>query len=510
MSTLINFIPNDPSAVASIPPRREAVLPDRAAGQAGFTFSNPVSPGLFQVGTPEFLFLQCRQATLKSVIAWEQLSGAPLKSWSSKAADPKRLRLLQDAGSVLNAFYDRKSLSFFHQAIGSKTVFSGASTDMVAHEAGHAFLDVLRPEIFSANVTELDAFHEAFGDCMALLVALFDGQTRVELLKVSPDLSASNFVESFGEDLANAVRRLFGANHPAAAPRHSLNNLQYQLPTSLPNRGGPSVLTSEVHSFGRVFSGCFYDTLRNIFNRPGALKTPNALLQSAVIAGRLLITAAREAPVSARFFQSVGRAMVLADRALNNGAFRDAITRGFAAHNLQLGAASLLQPRVGLAGAAPTAGVRTARVSAATMKDVRRRIGAAPRSRMSMLPITLGEMNAVELVHERAVPLSGLSSKLKGVVALAPEGIVLGDSGGLAAAFSVLPDVTTTSNEVTTFVETLLAHDQIDFDDGATRKRGSRTRGGKRSRKKGSLATHHIVKRKGAKVLERARFACEG
>ncbi|MCA1481414.1 hypothetical protein I6F37_41535, partial [Bradyrhizobium sp. NBAIM08] len=139
----------------------------------------------------------------------------PLKKWSSAADDPKKLFLVPDGGTDLNAFYDRKHLAFFQDTSGTKTTFSGASTDVVAHECGHAFLDVLRPELFVSTISEQGAFHEAFGDCIALLAALSDRETRVALLKQSSTLGKANFVEATAEDLSDGVKRALGAAHPA-------------------------------------------------------------------------------------------------------------------------------------------------------------------------------------------------------------------------------------------------------------------------------------------------------
>lgn len=510
----INFIPNDPLAIQSGPMRKTAPRPNRPAGKAGFEFFDASPEGLFEPGTPEFLFWQCREAALISVNVWEALH-ASLTTWSAEAADPKKMKLVQDGGDDLNAFYDREHLAFFHHTTGTHTTFSAASTDVVAHEAGHAFLDLLRPELFVGNVTEQGAFHEAFGDCLAILVALFDNKTRQALLAASPNLGAANFVEATAEDLSDAVRLELGPSHPAAKPRRALNTFQFQLPTSLPTSGPPDRLTSEIHSFGRLFSGCFYDTIRKIFNGAAGAKDEAALLKAAKTAGKLLVKGAAQAPLSVRFFQSVGRAMVLADDAANGGANRAAIGQAFAGHGVQLGSASALLPKAGLAGNAPKAGKAAATLSPATLKDIRHRIGASAGARFSMTPITLGAERVVEVVHHRAVPLGGISKQLKGVVAMAPEALVVGKSGRAAAAFSAMPDASTTTDEVTKFVETLLAHGRIDFGGEKTVKPKSSLAlgavgalGKAKLPKLASLPTHRIVTKGGKKILMRIRFTC--
>src|SRR5262245_57472816 len=168
----INFIPNDPLAVASLPMRQKAPRPNRLASRANFNFFAAVGEGIFNPGTAEFLFWQCREAALLALEVWESLNGN-LTQWARAAPNRKRLNLLQDDGDQLNAGYNGQSLEFFHHTTGNKTTFSAASTDVVAHEAGHAFLDTLRPELFGSPITEEGGFHEAFGDCIALLVAFF-------------------------------------------------------------------------------------------------------------------------------------------------------------------------------------------------------------------------------------------------------------------------------------------------------------------------------------------------
>jgi hypothetical protein len=269
--------------------RQQAPQPNRPANRAGFTFVAAVGEGLFNPGSPEFLFWQCREAALMAVARWEDLDGH-LSQWARATPNRRRLALLQDEGVDLNAFYDGQSLSFFHFQTGAKKTFSGANTDVVAHETGHALLDAIRPDLWDTNFPEVGAFHEAFGDCMALLTALSDRTTRMALLAASPDLGSSNFLEATAEDLSDGVRKELGPNHPAAQPRHALNSFRWQLPTTLPPSGPPQVLSSEVHSFGRVFSGCFYDTIRNIF-ASSANKTEATLSAVAQTAGKLLIAA---------------------------------------------------------------------------------------------------------------------------------------------------------------------------------------------------------------------------
>ena len=87
-----------------------------------------------------------------------------------------------------------------------------------------------------------------------ILTALGDTETRQKLLAVTTDLRKCNFVEGTAENLSNGIRQI-QPTHNAAEPRHAFNTFQFQIPSSLPDDGGPGELIDEVHSFGMVFTG---------------------------------------------------------------------------------------------------------------------------------------------------------------------------------------------------------------------------------------------------------------
>jgi len=487
----VNFIRNDPAAGPAAPAMsQKATLPTRPASRSGFIFSNNSPEGVAAPGTPQFLFWQARDATIAAVQAWEASAG-PHTAWQGNR---KKLPLLQDEGVDLNAFYDRTSFSFFHQQVGNQTFFSGASTDVVSHEIGHGLLDSVRPDFFEVNFLEVGAFHEAFGDCLAMLTALSDLETRQKLLVAAPDLRRRNFVESTAEQLAKGIGLAF-PGHNAAEPRHAFNTFKFQIPSTLPSNGGPGALINEVHSFGMIFTGCFWDLIANLFGA-SASKDEAALLAAAQLAGQILIAGAKGALVTPRFLQSVGRAMTLADQTMNGGANRNHIGDAFARHDIMLGSNAMMAPSMALTGAAP----RGAKLGAAARQDLRRRMGNVRGARLSVSTTNFFGMRAVSAVQTRYVPLGSLDPKLRGVVAVAHEPVIVGSSGGRAAVMGAVPHVAETDSEVMAFVESLIAHKRIRY--------GGKARAAVTARDFPDHATHVVKSVGGKKVLQRVRFMC--
>jgi hypothetical protein len=205
--------------------------------------------------------------------------------------------------------------------------------------------------------------------------------------------------------------------------------------------------------------------------------------------------------------------MVLNDDQIG-GEHREQISAAFAAHGVFLGSSAVLMPKLALAGKAPAMRARsmTGALAPETLRDIRRRIDAPTRARFAVARIRLGSSAFVEAVHEREVELGSLTKDLEGVVAKAPESVLVGESGGTAAAFSSMPDPTTTEDEVLKFVETLLAHDRIEMNGKRpsvrSRSTGSRTRAIGDARQTTDLTTHVLKTTGGKKMLTRIRFLC--
>ncbi len=487
---MINYIPNDPMAVDDPPMRVVLARPDRRDDQAGFSVGGNEPENQYEVGTPGFLRWQARQAAILTLEAWEAVLDDTITSWLDVLPNPKKLPLVPDGGMDLNAYYDRSSVSFFHHRSGDKTTFSGASTDVVAHEVGHALLDALRPDLWVTPNIEVDAFHESLGDVLALATALADEETRKMLLAAAPDLDVPNFVEATAEDLSDGILRALGPGHPASKPRRALNAFQWQLPETLPEHGGPDVMIAEGHSLARIFTGCFYDVLRGIFARSSD-RSEADLWDATRLAGRLLWMGVARAPEVPRFFRAVGRQMVLADATLTGGENRALIGQAFAGHGIALGSQALLAPELALPGAAPhfDRAAASVQLDDATIADLQRRLGTGDgRAMVSMIEIA--DTPVAKVTFREDVPLDDVDPRLRGVVVSAPAPALVGESGG-AAALLHAPRPEAPAEEAKRFVRSLLNHERIALEPGA-RTEPSRT--------------HAVEERNGRRELRRLRF----
>jgi hypothetical protein len=256
--------------------------------------------------------------------------------WSTNE-QPMQVNL--DEGEDFNAFYARDSgLNFFHgevdQVAPPVTVFSGASPDVTCHELGHAILDAVKPELFDAMSLEPPAFHEAFGDMSSMLSALQLPSLRDFVLQqTGGQLNSNSRLSRLARQLGWAIRV---QDDPTAVDsdclRNTSNKFFYQDPTGLPPTAPATQLSSEPHSFSRVFSGAFLDVLAAMFkigpaNFSGS--DSDKLLAVTGDAGRLLIEGVRVASVAPAFYSQVAAGMIQADQSLTAGRYRTAITSSF-------------------------------------------------------------------------------------------------------------------------------------------------------------------------------------
>jgi hypothetical protein len=251
-----------------------------------------------------------------------------------------RLNVLPRAGVDLNAYYDRSSLRFFYYSdsrIGS--IFTCDSTDVVAHELGHAILDAYRPETWSVMSLEAASMHEAFADLVAILhVLTYDEILNLVMQETNGDLKKENTVSKLAEQFGQAIFKLSGPNSGRLpnALRSAINNFKYVNPASLPTDAPNDQLAQECHSFGRIFLGAFYDLLSVFFEtlKKEGLPPIEALKKARDTLAQYSLKAIQTAPLNTKFYQSVAKTMLWVDATVGGGKYQKSMEEVFKNRNL--------------------------------------------------------------------------------------------------------------------------------------------------------------------------------
>lgn len=281
---------------------------------------------LHEPGTPGFRYWTAIESITRGISLWAPRMGE--RGWAAT----ERLRIHLDRGRDLNAYYDRESLSFFHEEVAGTTIYSGESPDVVTHELGHAILDAIRPELWDVMSTEAAAFHESFGDLSAILAALEIPSVRSAVLEATGGkLFRSSRLSRLAESLGWAIRQSRPELVAEDCLRNAVNAFFYRPPGELPPSGPDATLSREPHSFSRVFTAGAFEALALAV--AGAAKKPaeRHLVEAARDLSTLLVEAVVRARIVPGYFAEIATRMLDADRdqlgARNAEALRTAFLR---------------------------------------------------------------------------------------------------------------------------------------------------------------------------------------
>jgi hypothetical protein len=273
------------------------------------------APNPYKTGTPQFRYWTAADALRRCADFWSKV--APVRKWDDHVGST--LKVLLDEGDELNAYYDRRALNFFHgDGPDGATVYSCESPDVVCHEMGHAVLDALKPQLWSAASHETSAFHEAFGDMSAILSALqLPSMRKAAIEDTKGKLYRSSRLSRLAEQLGAAIRQ----QHPDAVERdclrNAVNSFTYRDPTTLPQGAPAWLLSSEPHSFSRIFTGAFFEMLAGMFAAQGQQPDEADLEKVSRDLGGILAQGVLRAPVVANWYAQVAAAMVNASAAFD-------------------------------------------------------------------------------------------------------------------------------------------------------------------------------------------------
>ena len=210
-----------------------------------------------------------------------------------------------DSDTVDNAFWDGQAI---HMGVGSDGINEGEDASGIVHEYGHAVLDQQAPVLFGSP--EGGAYHEGFGDLLALLVSL--------------------------EDRTGDIGCLFPWTESLACLRRLDNDLVY-----------PDDLVNEVHADGTIYTGAIWDILEGLLDAEGlSIEDCPGSDECAEVRDRVLETllTSHGYLTADTTLPDVAAAFVSANDAVTGGEDAELIEAAFDAHGLAGGGGGTMTP----------------------------------------------------------------------------------------------------------------------------------------------------------------------
>ncbi|MGA8755843.1 MAG: phospholipase D-like domain-containing protein, partial [Stellaceae bacterium] len=322
------------AAIPLVPPEARPV-PDLTLSPLSLAIPGVTAPQprSYDLASVDFRYWSAAEAAARGAAFWRQLLPQGTV-WQLGDTLPIKL----DEGEDFNAFYDRQALNFFHGTAAGRTVYSGESPDIVCHEQGHAILDAIRPELFDAGSIEAAAFHESFGDMSAILVALQLPTLRAAVLsETGGDLTRSSRLSRLAEQLGWAIRQFSPDSVERDCLRNAVNSFVYTNPEGLPSNAPAASLSSEPHSFSRVFTAAFFEAIAGGFRLAGPNPGEADLQTVSLDLARLLISGILATPIVPEYMSQVAASIVAADADAEGrarGKYGDVLKAGFVRHGV--------------------------------------------------------------------------------------------------------------------------------------------------------------------------------
>ncbi|MFS8112308.1 hypothetical protein QD460_11360 [Rhizobium jaguaris] len=325
--TDITIWEDDPvSGVFTTAPKPDITLPPLK-----FLIPGAVPPVSNDINSAAFRYWTAAEALKRGVNFWAPVIPQP-QLWQ-RGGDTLEVHL--DRWEDLEADYDRDALNFYHGPSASGIVYSCASPDVLCHELGHAILDAIKPSLWTAHLQEVASFHETFGDMSAILCALqLPSFRQAILVETNGNLNCDSRLSRIGQQLGTAVHALYPKDADPNCLRNASSFFSYCDPSSLPSSALTTSLSSNPHSFSRIFTGALFEALADMLTvcaaNPNA-PTPNELqavsedMRDIMASG---VTNARQIP---GYFAEVATTIALAS-AQKNPAYPGIFLGAFVGH----------------------------------------------------------------------------------------------------------------------------------------------------------------------------------
>jgi hypothetical protein len=250
VSTTVAVLDFDPATGALSPGVRWQPEPDGKEGR--YVVDRPLQPGDATVDRSAAA-VSVFGAVHKTIQMFEEKDalGRPV-TWAFGAP---HLLVVPRAGEWANAYYEREShsLQFFHfQANSGPRIFTSHSQDIIAHEAAHAILDGVAPDLYGAITPQSLAIHEAVADFAALLCSFRCRELTKRILEqTGGSIERSTAFSGLAGQFAAALD----------AKRSYLRDLNNDKSLHPKARNEDRVSRSDPHALSEVLSGALYRTL---------------------------------------------------------------------------------------------------------------------------------------------------------------------------------------------------------------------------------------------------------
>jgi hypothetical protein len=332
----IRYYPQDPKTTPPMTARvKGSVFGEALSGRRILTTDKNQLADPRETYDPEsFQFAQLNSHYLahKTVDLAEGYLRQPI-SWSG---GNHQLQVRPHAQPGKNAYYQNKPRAsvnhmYFRVPEEDKTVRTALSADVISHEVGHSILDGMRPDLVEEPDAETLAFHEAFGDCMSMLLALSQPANRGYLLyQTGGDLRKESLLSKWAEELGSTLNR-YEPDGDSFIRSH-LHNMRYRSAKELPPpRHGKDKgdLNNGPHSYSQVFSGAFFDILVELYEKGIRQGMPctEAMDWAQSQAGPLLLKSVSELPHGQASFPQVATGMLSADGGEHGELLREVFAR---------------------------------------------------------------------------------------------------------------------------------------------------------------------------------------
>jgi len=230
-----------------------------------------------------------------------------------------RLVIIPRAGEAKNAFYDRDNHSlqfYFHKADKGHIIYTALSHDIVIHEATHAIVDGIAPDLFDSILPESLALHEAIADISAITQTLLN-----EMVLFSYDALTGGTDHDQYAALTNIAEE-FGSDIRVSEDKNYLRRMKndFRLNRTGNRKVADSLVVTEEdpHQLSQVLSGALYTVIEKrmlITDRSSAdmFATLDAVfIPAARRVARIIFRALDYMPPGEVSFIDYGRAFVLA------------------------------------------------------------------------------------------------------------------------------------------------------------------------------------------------------